>query len=742
MQDTINRIEKAFHQKNEEIKTLRSLVRGVYSSVSWKITAPLRKLHSILNNSKIQSPDFITSRNFSADDVTDHDVTELLKELQPRSASAQKVVSPPSFPPISSCTVELPVESLERDTMMDFFIFPIIDWEFRFQRPQQIALKLAMAGNRIFYFKTTFNRFTDRVISDHLEIKKLGENVYQVKLATRDPLNIYRDLVHGRQQMTDLLDSISVVKRLFAIRRTVSIIDHPFWWPVARSLQNNLNVYDCMDDHSGFDNNMNITTYEPALIAEADLVAVSSEILFSNVKGLAKNVIQVKNGTDFVHFNELPESDVLRSIGRPIIGYYGAIAEWFDVSLIEACARQYPQYQFVLIGRVTNTDIPRLKEFPNIHLPGEIPYAELPKYVKYFDVCLIPFRLTKLIEATNPVKFYEYLSSGKPVVSVMLPELVPYGELCYLSSSPKEFIENIQVALSEKNKGKARIELAGKNSWSERSNTFIRGITALYPRVSIVVVTFNNLHFTKKCYQSIKKYTRYPNYEIIFVDNHSTDDTPVWLEKVRENDAMVKIILNQENFGFAKANNQGLTLADGEYFVYLNNDTVVTNNWLESLLNHLQNNPSIGLICPATNETGNEACVRIDYHHIDDLQRFAFEYTENKMGLYRRVRTVPLYCALIKTALLLQIGGLNEEYAIGMFEDDELSEQVKKLGYQTVFAEDVFINHFGRASFKKIPKPEYDELFRKNKAIFEKKWGKYVPHIRGWFNTPVEIPES
>jgi GT2 family glycosyltransferase/glycosyltransferase involved in cell wall biosynthesis len=725
-------------QQEKAIAELRNLIRGLYVSWSWKFTKPLRRFHAILNNSHLQDsfPDTILPQ---FRDDTDQIITNLQRNFPDKQEKAEQIKVIQRVEISGEPVVEPIPEVFERSTMLDILVFPIIDWEFRFQRPQQLASQLARNGHRIFYFRTTFNRFSEPLMPDNLTVANIGENIYQVKLATQSPLNIYRDMVHGMPVMTDLLNGIEMLKKQYAIRNSVSIIDHPFWWPVARMLRNNINVYDCMDDHSGFDNNRNITTYEPALTAGADLVVVSSEILLAKVSEISKNVVQVKNGTDFFHFHDLPESDVLKEIRRPIIGYYGAIAEWFDVDLLEACARKFRDYQFVLIGRVTNTEIPRLKDLPNVHLTGEIPYAELPKYVRFFDVCLIPFRLTKLIEATNPVKFYEYISSGKPVVSVKLPELIPYRDCCYLSETHEDFIRNIQKALTEENQKDARIALAKENSWMQRGEVFYKGISWLYPQVSIVMVTCNNFRFTRACYESILNYTRYPRYELIIVDNNSTDETVPYLQELSAKNPSLKLILNNNNAGFAKANNQGMAIATGEFLVFLNNDTIVTNNWLETLVRHFTRDISVGLICPVTNETGNEACIRIDYTDTRQIQEFAFKQTAGMSTLNRDIRTVPLYCAMIRTEVLKNIGGLNEDYKKGMFEDDELSERVKQAGLRVCYAEDVFVHHFGRVSFKQLPTEEYQKLFADNKKLFEKRWGKWVPHIRGWFNTPVEL---
>ncbi len=146
-----------------------------------------------------------------------------------------------------------------------------------------------------------------------------------------------------------------------------------------------------------------------------------------------KNVHLVRNGTDFELFNQLTPNGILKDINGPIIGYYGAIAEWFDTELIVHCAMEHPDWNFVLIGSTVGCDTSSLEKLKNVHLLGEKPYKELPLYLYHFDVCTIPFKINPLTLATNPVKFYEYLSSGKPVVTVRLPELEPYADLCYLA---------------------------------------------------------------------------------------------------------------------------------------------------------------------------------------------------------------------------------------------------------------------------------------------------------------------
>jgi len=101
---------------------------------------------------------------------------------------------------------------------------------------------------------------------------------------------------------------------------------------------------------------------------------------------------------------------------------------------------------------------------------GERPYSELPKYLYDFNVCLIPFKNTQLIHATHPVKIYEYLAAGKPVVTTNLDELKPIADLCYIAKDKEDFLEKLDIALKENDNEhvQKRIKFASKNTWQDR----------------------------------------------------------------------------------------------------------------------------------------------------------------------------------------------------------------------------------------------------------------------------------
>jgi GT2 family glycosyltransferase len=455
------------------------------------------------------------------------------------------------------------------------------------------------------------------------------------------------------------------------------------------------------------------------------LVLASSKVLFQKAMACNKKTIKVKNAADIGHFTHLPESTVLNHVPKPILGYYGAISDWFDMELVGECAKANPGYHFILIGNTFGADLTAVSSFKNVHFLGEIPYQELPKYIRFFDVCLIPFKKNALTEATNPVKFYEYLSSGKPVVTTSIPELFEYKDVCYYSEDREAFIRNIKRALMEKDESlkEKRKRIASENSWDHRIDEIMESVIGLYPKMSIIIVTFNNLEYTKSCLESIFKYSRYPNYELIIVDNYSQDGTRDYLKVVQEKRGNVKIILNEKNKGFPAANNEGLKIAKGEYIVFLNNDTIVTHDWLYDLMRIINIHTRLGMIGPVSNQVGNIQKIPVGYKEMDEMQRWVQQYTRQQTYDYRSINMLGLFCSMVKRKVYEDVGGLDENYGIGCFEDDDYCKRVRKAGYELGYTKKVFIHHAGSVSFKKVRNQEYEKMWNRNKAYFEKKWG-------------------
>jgi len=244
------------------------------------------------------------------------------------------------------------------------------------------------------------------------------------------------------------------------------------------------------------------------------------------------------------------------------------------------------------------------------------------------------------------------------------------------------------------------------------------------PKVSIIVLTYNNLLFSRLCLKSIFCNTTYQNFEIIVVDNASSDGTSLWLKSYAKTHANIKVFQNSENRGFSGGNNQGANEATGEFLIFLNNDTVVTEGWIEKLLAHMQRDKTIGLAGPVTNSTGNEARICVDYRTPSEMEIFAANLARKMNGISFDIRMLAFFCVMIRKERYETLGGLDERFGVGMFEDDDMAIRVHEAGFRVICAEDVLIHHFQGMSFGKLENTHYKQLFEENRRKYEDKWGR------------------
>jgi len=170
-------------------------------------------------------------------------------------------------------------------------------------------------------------------------------------------------------------------------------------------------------------------------------------------------------------------------------------------------------------------------------------------------------------------------------------------------------------------------------------------------------------------------------------------------------------------------------MSKADYLVMLNNDTQVTAGWLQTLMNHLRTDSTIGMIGPVTNNIGNEARIKIRYQNSSDMHRKARRYTLAHAGELLSMRTLAFFCVMLHRTVYEQVGPLDEAFGLGFFEDDDYCRRVEKAGLRLVCAEDVFIHHELSASFNKLGK-DRQALLEKNRKIYEAKWGHWMPHRR------------
>ncbi len=234
---------------------------------------------------------------------------------------------------------------------------------------------------------------------------------------------------------------------------------------------------------------------------------------------------------------------------------------------------------------------------------------------------------------------------------------------------------------------------------------------------TIVVPCWNQLHMTKRCLRHIQEWTSGP-FEAIIVDNGSTDGTAAYVRLLK--DKRFRVIGNETNLGFARAINQGIEAARGEYIVWLNNDCFVTPDWLDHMIAAVERAPWIGMVGPFTNETSGVQKIsqRYDFAH---LPHFAKAFSLSRAGRLSWVHRLTGFCLLQRADLARRIGGLDERFGLGCYEDFDYCLRARQAGYELFIAEDVFVHHHGHATFYGSPIP-FNKQVQVNREIFIDKW--------------------
>ena len=605
-----------------------------------------------------------------------------------------------------------------------------IDWDFRHQRPQQFARALANSGRQILYINPSARK--SLYGTTFLRLKKVdGINVGTIYWK-------HRKRYFGVHGLTELesKDVAIAIERFLSKNNFGSVtilVEQPGWLPLAQRLGNNQIIFDCMDHHAGFSNiDLSVIDDENSLCCLADAVVVSSNELLAKVQFLKiPKTIMIRNGVVLADFAGV---QVAGNNARLIIGYYGAIADWFDVDLVEDIARLMPNVEIQIVGLVHHKEIrTRLMAHKNIELFGEVPYTNLPGIVRSWNVAIIPFIVNDLTRATNPVKMYEYAAAGLPIVSTKLPEVEEATRIVdgiYVADSSARFIECINEAakLSDEIRGGLR-SWAEVNSWNSRIKDFLPLIRDEVT-VSVVVLMWNNATMTINCLSSVLTRSDYGALEVILVDNASEtkefEQVKNWCDEFAP--GKITVVRNSTNLGFAAGNNVGLRIATGEYVVILNNDTQVAPGWIHRSLRHFRNNESLGLLGPSTDLCGNEAMVTLR----GSSKNWLYEATE-RFGLraYKLLpaRTVAFFCVFIRREVLERVGLLDENFGRGYFEDDDYCRRVETANYTLGIARDVFVHHEMGSSFDQVPSQEKQDLFNRNKHLYETKWGEWIPHV-------------
>lgn len=325
--------------------------------------------------------------------------------------------------------------------MMAIFIYPpTIDWSWMKQRPQQLMKYLARAGHMVYYCNKT---------QEDAPPEEIDTGLYLVKH-------------HERWLNTDWP---GIQKRKSAPVVVWCSLPH-----LSLSLQNyqaDKIIYDCVDEFPQW------APYEKDMAAKADAIICTSERLFRRITRQYpdKKLALIRNAYDTDMRLHLPAEPVDRQIPEdsptvPTFGYIGAWAPWVDSKLVTRLAREQSEARVIIIGPEFGRKF--LPSIAGLHFLGMKPHHQLPNHLRLLDVCLIPFLLNTVTLATNPVKAYEYLAAGKPVISSGLPECQLMQPFVDVAANPEKFLKIAATRLRDSGDCEARRKFALQNTWAHR----------------------------------------------------------------------------------------------------------------------------------------------------------------------------------------------------------------------------------------------------------------------------------
>ena len=238
-------------------------------------------------------------------------------------------------------------------------------------------------------------------------------------------------------------------------------------------------VYDCVDRHSAYGGLMNpdqVDAMELELAAKTDMTFATAKSLAQRLQKAKPEAQFIPNGANFERFFEAskPQSvpEDMKEIPHPVFGFVGALQTCIEYGYVEAAAKARPDWQFVWIGNEKpGVDLTALRVMPNVHFLGVKPNAELPKYLAQFDVCLNLFDAGPLSKDVSPLKFYEYLATGKPIVSTRQPDqILQFADIIHIADDAPSFQTACEQALADTQPERTalRIEAGRASSWDAR----------------------------------------------------------------------------------------------------------------------------------------------------------------------------------------------------------------------------------------------------------------------------------
>jgi glycosyltransferase involved in cell wall biosynthesis len=383
------------------------------------------------------------------------------------------------------------MKPLSSPIKIDILCFSSTDWEGNWGSRQQVMLRFARRGYRVLYVEQLaglehllrYPELRKRRLRRWREgLKTLDNNLW---IASPPPFLPGRYYSLWINRLNSLIGSrwIRSYKDRLGFDKPLLWVYKPEHGGLLGKLGERLSVYHCIDEWTAGTAGRKravIASMETELLQKVDLVFANSPPIYENKRSLNPNTYRIPSGADVDLFSKALEPDypvhpAIACLPRPRIGYSGTINERLDYAYLEHVARSRPEWSLVLVGdpypwTLQAPPLQRLKTLPNVYFLGRFQFEEMPSLIKGMDICLLPYVRDERGHYRSPLKLYEYLAAGKPVVSIEQPEANEFAQVIYLASNPDEFVAHALDQDSPRRR-KEWLAVAQTNSWKHRVDT-------------------------------------------------------------------------------------------------------------------------------------------------------------------------------------------------------------------------------------------------------------------------------
>ena len=474
------------------------------------------------------------------------------------------------------------------------------------------------------------------------------------------------------------------------------------------------------------------------MLNNADMVVATAKKLVSQTEKYVKQyckqpkkVYYLANAVDDEIFEprkkyEKPED---LKIDEKTLLYYGSLwGEWFDWDIIENIAKNNENISINLIG--DQSGIPQIvsKMPKNVHFLGIKKQVELPAYLSYTDFALLPFKIGKIGDYVSPLKIFEYISMNVPVLATALPDIANYPNV-YNGNSADDWINHMKNYKKEDSSSELRDDFIYNNNWYNRCSTMLDVLYVdekdkindeLYGKVSIVVLNYNNKKVITHCVDTLLKFNTRYNYQIVVVDNMSTDGSYELLkEKYGEK---ITLVRNSKN-GCSSGRNLGVENSIGKYILFLDSDEWILNKyWLDSYLKLIKDNQQIGAIGWGAGWFNSKG---LAYKVVDAYEHF---YMPPNAIARKDVGYLATCGFIIEKDLFYKIGEFDLNYDPTCYEDTDLTLKVRHAGKEIYYSKYLGVGHIPHQTTKSGTSA-HDKLIREKGEYFLNKWKKIDPDL-------------